>query len=64
MQLRGSATQGSIIPSHLISTLLEPEPIFLMNSVWMLNVRVQVLLRLCLSTICGQIDRIYIYRET
>jgi len=29
-----------------------------------LNGRVQVLLQLCLSTICGQIDRMYMYRET
>jgi len=34
-QLRGSSTPGSIISSHPIPTLLEPEPLFLMNSVWM-----------------------------
>jgi len=31
----GSSTPGSIISSHPIPTLLEPEPLFLMNSVWM-----------------------------
>ena len=35
MQLRGSSTPGSIISSHLILILVEPEPLFLMNSVWM-----------------------------
>jgi len=29
------STQGSIISSHPIPTLLEPEPLFLMDSVWM-----------------------------
>jgi len=28
----GSSTPGSIISSHLIPTLLEPKPLFLMNS--------------------------------
>ena len=99
----GSSTPGSIICSHRIPTLLEPEPlvepeqIFVMNSVWrsrevrrsvdggrpgfMLHRFTRtaskcciskcslhgcglVLLRLCSSTICGQIDRMYIYRET
>jgi len=89
---------GSILSSHQIPTLLEPEPLFLMNSVgsrkWCggvlmvgslpssfivsvqwppsgvslssLNgcVQVQVLLQLCSTTICGQIDRMYIYTET
>ena len=64
MQLGGSSTPGSIISSHPIPMHLDPEPLFLMNSVWMLNGRVQMLLRLCSITICGQIDRIYIYRET
>jgi len=31
----GSSTPGSIITSHPIPTLLEPEPLFLMNSLWM-----------------------------
>jgi len=31
----GSSTPGSIISSHLILTLLEPDPLFLMNSLWM-----------------------------
>jgi len=31
----GSSTPGSIISSHQISTLLEPEPLFQMNSLWM-----------------------------
>jgi len=95
----GSSTTGSIISSHPIPTLLEPEPLFepeplvLMNSIWMsrevrwsvhgglsgfnlhhftrtaskcciskcsLNGRGLVLLRLCSSTICGQIDHMYI----
>jgi len=30
----GSSTPGSIISSHPIPTLLEPELLFLMNSVW------------------------------
>jgi len=60
----GSSTPGSIISSHPIRTLLEPEPLFLMNSLCMLNGRVQMLLRLWSSTICGQIDCTYIYRET
>ena len=63
MQLRGSSTVGSIISSHLIPTLLSPEPLFLMNSIWMLHGRVQMLLHLCSITICSQIDRMYIYRE-
>jgi len=63
-QLHGSSTPGCIIYSHPIHMLLKPEPLFLWNSVWMLNGRVQVLLRLCSSTICSQIDRMYIYRET
>jgi len=63
-QLRGSSTLGSIISSHAIPMLLEPEMLFLLNSVCMFNGRVLVLLRLCSSTICGQIDRMYIYRET
>jgi len=89
----GSSTLGSIISSHTIPTLLEPELLFLMNSVSMsqqvrqsvdgglsafqlhcftataskwciskcsLNGHGLVLLRLCSSTICGQIDRMYI----
>jgi len=39
-QLRGSSTLGSIISSHVIPTLLEPEPLCLMNSVSMFNGRV------------------------
>ena len=35
MQLCGSAWPGSIIPSHPLM-LLEPEPLYLMNSFWML----------------------------
>ena len=31
----GSSTPGSIISSHPIPTLLEPEPLFLMKSAWM-----------------------------
>ena len=31
----GSSMPGSIISSHLIPTLLEPDPLFLMNSIWM-----------------------------
>ena len=31
----GSSTLGSIISSHPIPTLLEPEPLFLMNPLWM-----------------------------
>jgi len=34
-QLRRSSTPGSIISSYLIPTVLEPKPLFLMNSVWM-----------------------------
>ena len=37
---------------------------FLSISVLMLNGRVQVLLRVCSSTICSQIDHMYIYRKT
>jgi hypothetical protein len=33
-QLRGSSWPGSIIPSHPLPTLLEPEPLFLTNSFW------------------------------
>jgi hypothetical protein len=88
-----SPTPGSIISSHPIPTLLEPEPLFLMNSGWMLrevrrsvdggfsafllyhftatasewcisksslNGRGCVLLRLYWSTICSQIDRMYL----
>jgi len=62
-QLRGSSTPGCMISSHPITTLLEPEPLFLLNSLWMLNECVQVLLQSCSSTICGQIDRMYIYRD-
>jgi hypothetical protein len=62
MQWHGSSTPDSIISSHPISILLKPEPLFLINSFWMLHVHVQVLRRLCSSTIHRQIDRIYIYR--
>ena len=34
-QLRGSSTPGSIISSHPMPSLLEPELLVLMNSVWM-----------------------------
>jgi len=37
VQLRGSSTPGSIISSHLIVTLLQPEPLWIMNSMWMLR---------------------------
>ena len=37
MQLGGSSMPGSIISSPLIPMLLEPPPLFLMNSVWMLR---------------------------
>jgi len=33
--MRGSSTPGNIISSHPIFTLLEPDPLVLMNSVWM-----------------------------
>jgi hypothetical protein len=49
MQLGESSKPGSIISAHPIPTLLEPDLLFLMNSIWMLNERVQVLLWLCLS---------------
>jgi len=58
----GFSTTGSIISSHPIRMLVKPDPLFLMNSFWTLNRRAQMLLRLCSSTICGQIDRTYIYR--
>jgi len=35
MQLHGSSTLGGIISSHPIAMLLKPEPLFLMNPVWM-----------------------------
>jgi hypothetical protein len=56
-QLCGSSTPGSIIPSHPISALLQPEPHFL-------NRHVQVLLQFCSTTIYSKIDRMYIYTET
>jgi len=34
VQLRGSSQPGSIIPSHSLPTLLEPEPLYLTNSFW------------------------------
>jgi len=34
-QFRGSSTPGSIISSHPIRMLIEPEPLYRMNSVWM-----------------------------
>jgi len=34
----GSSMPGSIISSHPIPTLLEPDPLFPMNSVWILRV--------------------------
>ena len=64
MQLCRSSMLGSITSSHLIPMLLPLEPLFLMNSVWMLNGRVQMLLRLCSSTICREIDSMYISGET
>jgi len=33
--VRGSSWLGSIVSSHPLSTLLEPELLFLTNSVWM-----------------------------
>ena len=92
-QLRGPSTPGSIISSHPIPMLFQPELLFLMISIWMsrecggvlmvgslpsssivspqrspsgasLNGRVQVLLQLCSTTICDQIDCMYIYRKT
>jgi len=60
----GSSTPGNIISSHPIPMLYEPERLFLRNSVWMLNWRIQMLLRLCSSTICSQIDYMYLYTET
>ena len=35
--MQGSSTLGSIMSSHLILTLLKPEPLFLMNPIWMLR---------------------------
>ena len=35
--MRRSSTPGSIMSSHPIPTLLEAEPIFLMNSIWMMR---------------------------
>jgi hypothetical protein len=55
---------GSITSSHLIPPLLPQEQLFLMNSIWMLNGRVQVLCWLCWSTICSQINCMYISGET
>jgi len=63
-QLRGFSRPGSIISSHFLPRLLELEPFFLTNSVCALNGRLEMLLRLCSTTICGQIDCMYIYRET
>jgi len=34
VQLRGSSQPGSIIPSHPLPTLLEPEPLNLTKSFW------------------------------
>jgi len=64
MQLRGFSRPGSIISSRFLRMLLELEPFILTNSVCALSVRHQMLLRLCSTTICGQIDRMYIYRDT
>jgi len=36
-QLCGSSQPGSIISSHPLSTLLEPEPLILTNSLWMVQ---------------------------
>jgi len=33
--MRGSSMPGSIMSSHVIPMLLEPELLFFMNSVWM-----------------------------
>ena len=37
IQLHGSSTPGSIISSHPIATHLKPEPLFDINSIWMLQ---------------------------
>ena len=34
-RFHGFSTPGSIISSHLIPMLREPEPLFLINSIWM-----------------------------
>jgi len=49
--LRGFSRPGSMISSHFLPRLLDLEPI-------------QMLLRLCSTTISGQIDRTYTYRDT
>ena len=63
-QLRAFSRPGSIISSHFLPTLLELELFFLTNSVCALNRSLQMLLQLCSTTICGQIDHMYIYRDT
>jgi len=50
---------GSLPSSSLVSPQWPPSGASLST----LNGRVQVLLRLCSSTICGQIERMYIYRD-
>ena len=51
---------GSLPSSSIVSAQRPPSGASLSS----FNRRVQVLLWLCTSTICGQIDRMYIYRET
>jgi len=51
---------GSLPSSSICSPQQPPSGASLSS----LNGRVQVLLRLCSTTICGQIDRMYIYTET
>jgi len=63
-QLCGFSRPGSIISSHFLPRLLELEPFSLTNSICALNGRLQMLLRLCMTTICGQIDRMYIFSNS
>jgi len=51
---------GSLPSSSIISPQRPPSGVSLSSP----NGRVQVLLRLCTTTICGQIDRVYVYTET
>jgi len=61
--LRGFSRPGSIISSHFLPRLPELEQFILTNSVCALNGRLQILLQFHSTTICGQIDRRYIYRD-
>ena len=52
----GSSTPGSIISSHPIPTILEPEPLILLNSVWMS--------RQVWRSVDGGLSAIYLHRFT